>query len=562
MTVEKPPRLLSRAGAVRVARMAATFVASVMALTVLVRPTEDVVANGETRTLSLMHMHTGETLNITFRRNGSYDPEALKKLNWFLRDWRREEPTRMDPRLFDTIWLAYRDVGATEPVHVVCGYRAPETNAMLRRRSRGVAKFSQHTLGKAMDFYIPGVNLARLRAAGLRLQRGGVGYYPTSGSPFVHMDAGSVRMWPRMTRSELAAVFPDGKTVHIPADGRPMPGYQAAYAELQRNGGSVGRFTGGGEDDTGGAGPAFSFGLGGNSDAVADNGGNGRDNPMAVILADARRRSGAGAPAPQPVPQQVAMVAPPPAKAVTMADADEPVAAAPQRSIPVPLPEPRPAEIAAAPAAPQLNWVTGPSGQVTAANVPLPPARPGDDEPDDEADAAPDGPSPVADAPAPLPAASPVVQARASVPLPPVLNPQRPVMADAGDIGPFGRTPPAKLPTRALGFADPSIVPAQVALPPKRPALIATRFEKLDFTAVSTPVSSVRNKDQAALVRPDLKTVATLIPAPSKVVVMRFGTVAYQDLSPWKFSGAAIKPLRTASFATMPDIFTGSIAQN
>ena len=183
--MEKPLRLLSRAGAVRFARVAATLVASVMALTVLVRPTEDVVANGETRSISLMHMHTGETINITFKRNGSYDPEALKKLNWFLRDWRREEPTRMDPRLFDTIWLAYRDVGASEPIHVVCGYRAPETNAMLRRRSRGVAKFSQHTLGKAMDFYIPGVNLAKLRAAGLRLQRGGVGFYPTSGSPFV-----------------------------------------------------------------------------------------------------------------------------------------------------------------------------------------------------------------------------------------------------------------------------------------------------------------------------------------------------------------------------------------
>ena len=94
---------------------------------------------------------------------------------------------------------------------------------MLRRRSRGVARFSQHMLGHAMDFYIPGVPLEQLREIGLRLQRGGVGFYPTSGSPFVHMDTGGVRMWPRMTRDQLVRVFPDGRTVHIPSDGKPLP---------------------------------------------------------------------------------------------------------------------------------------------------------------------------------------------------------------------------------------------------------------------------------------------------------------------------------------------------
>ena len=186
----------------------ATLTASALALTILVGPTQDAVANGETRSLNMINMHTGESISVAYMSGGRYDSEALKKLNYFLRDWRRDEPTRMDPRLFDTLWMAYRSVGASEPIHVVCGYRAPETNAMLRRRSRGVAKFSQHTLGKAMDFYIPGVNLSKLRAAGLRLQRGGVGFYPTSGSPFVHMDAGSVRMWPRMTPLRTRVGFP------------------------------------------------------------------------------------------------------------------------------------------------------------------------------------------------------------------------------------------------------------------------------------------------------------------------------------------------------------------
>jgi hypothetical protein len=195
-----------------------------------------------------------------------------------------------------------------------------------------------------------------------------------------------------------------------------------------------------------------------------------------------------------------------------------------------------------------------------AANVPLPPVRPGEDEPDDQADSG--GPLQVAElAQDAVPQPSVAAVGQASVPTPPVLIPQKPIMADVAGAGSFGQAP-AKLPTRALGFADPSMIPATVALPPKRPALVATKFEKLDFASISAPISSARNKTQAGLVRPDLKTVATLIPAPSKVVIMRFGSVAYQDLNPLKFSGSAIKPLRTASFATMPDIFTGSIASN
>ena len=107
---------------------------------------------------------------------------------------------------------------------------------MLRRRSDGVARYSQHMLGHAMDFYIPGVPLEQLRVIGLRLERGGVGFYPTSGSPFVHMDTGGVRHWPRMTREQLVRVFPDGRTVHIPTDGRPLPGYALALADLRKRG--------------------------------------------------------------------------------------------------------------------------------------------------------------------------------------------------------------------------------------------------------------------------------------------------------------------------------------
>ena len=104
---------------------------------------------------------------------------------------------------------------------------------MLRRRSRGVAQFSQHMLGKAIDFNIQGVSVEELRVAGLRLQRGGVGFYPGS---FVHVDVGSVRHWPRMTHDQLARVFPNGRTVHVPSDGQPLSGYALALADIEKRG--------------------------------------------------------------------------------------------------------------------------------------------------------------------------------------------------------------------------------------------------------------------------------------------------------------------------------------
>jgi len=198
----------------------------------------DATAENETRTLSFHHTHSGEDLTVTFKRDGRYDEEALKKLNHYLRDWRTQDETVMDPHLFDIIWEVYRDVDGKQPIQIVSAYRCPSTNAMLRHRSAhtGVARYSQHMLGHAMDLYIPGVPLEQIRFAGLRLQRGGVGFYPTSGSPFVHLDTGNIRHWPRMTHDQLVKVFPDGRTVHIPSDGVPLKGYELAKADIEKRG--------------------------------------------------------------------------------------------------------------------------------------------------------------------------------------------------------------------------------------------------------------------------------------------------------------------------------------
>jgi uncharacterized protein YcbK (DUF882 family) len=172
---------------------------------------QNAVAQGETRTISLHHIHTDEELTVTYKVNGRYDEEALRKINNLMRDWRESKSIAIDPHLVDLLWEVHREVGAKEAVWIVCGYRSPETNSMLRKRSSGVAQHSQHMLGRAIDFYIPGVPLEQLREAGLRAQRGGVGFYPTSGAPFVHMDTGSVRHWPRMPEAQLASVMAKGQ---------------------------------------------------------------------------------------------------------------------------------------------------------------------------------------------------------------------------------------------------------------------------------------------------------------------------------------------------------------
>ncbi|WP_394074289.1 DUF882 domain-containing protein [Xanthobacter albus] len=302
---------------------------------------QNAIANGDTRTLTLHHSHRGETGTFTFKKDGRYDQETLEKLNWFLRDWRNDKPTKMDPHLFDIVWEVYRETDATSTIQIVSAYRSPETNAMLRSRSRGVAKFSQHMLGKAMDFYIPGVKLVDLRVAGLRLQRGGVGFYPTSGSPFVHMDTGSVRHWPRMTHDQLARVFPDGKTVHVPTDGKPLAHYAEALAEIRARGSNAGVAVA--SADSGRGMKNFFSGFFGKKDAEDEEG----PGETAVAQASAEEATEAPAPAERaaaPAPR-VAQAAPlpqaRPAEAMAGALATQQVASA---ALLAPLPQRRPAE--------------------------------------------------------------------------------------------------------------------------------------------------------------------------------------------------------------------------
>jgi len=172
------------------------------------------IAGGETRTVSFYHIHTKESITVTYMVKGRYVPSAMKKINYLMRDWRRNEVVTIDPKTIDLIWELHADLGSHAPIHIVCGYRSPKTNAFLKRVGRNVATKSQHMVGKAIDLYFPDVPTKKIRNSALVRKVGGVGYYRSSGGPtgFVHLDSGNVRHWgPAIGKTEMAQIFRDGR---------------------------------------------------------------------------------------------------------------------------------------------------------------------------------------------------------------------------------------------------------------------------------------------------------------------------------------------------------------
>jgi uncharacterized protein YcbK (DUF882 family) len=153
-------------------------------------------AKAPERVLSFFNTHTGERLKATYCTGGAYQPDALRDLNYILRDFRANEIRPIDPRVFDLLNELGGTLETDQPFHIISGYRSPQTNAMLRERggnATGVASHSLHMVGQAIDIRVPGVQLENLRNAAKSLKIGGVGFYPDLN--FVHVDVGRVRYW-------------------------------------------------------------------------------------------------------------------------------------------------------------------------------------------------------------------------------------------------------------------------------------------------------------------------------------------------------------------------------
>ena len=145
------------------------------------------------RRLTFYHTHTARNLDVVYARGGEYVDSALDDIERFLSDFRTGDVRRIDPALLDLIYEIRESLGSNGTFEVISAYRSPQTNEMLRDRSSGVAKNSQHTIGKAIDIRLRGIQTAKLRDAAIARKGGGVGYYQASN--FVHIDTGRVRRW-------------------------------------------------------------------------------------------------------------------------------------------------------------------------------------------------------------------------------------------------------------------------------------------------------------------------------------------------------------------------------
>lgn len=145
------------------------------------------------RRLSLYHVRTGESLEISYRTPNGYDQEALTDVSRLMRDRVTGEIKPIDPHLLDCLFSVQSILEARAPFHIFSGYRSPKTNSRLRRAGRGAAPNSYHLKGQAVDLWLPDVDTAALHEAALEARAGGVGYYPDR--HFVHLDVGPVRHW-------------------------------------------------------------------------------------------------------------------------------------------------------------------------------------------------------------------------------------------------------------------------------------------------------------------------------------------------------------------------------
>lgn len=148
---------------------------------------------GDIRRIRMYSGRTGERLDMVYWIEGKYIKDAVREVNHFMRDWRTDDVKEIDLRTIDIMAAAHNLLDVSEPYMLLSGYRSPKTNAMLRSRSRGVAKNSLHMRGQAADLRLASRSVSQMAKAAMACRAGGVGKYHRSN--FVHMDCGVVRDW-------------------------------------------------------------------------------------------------------------------------------------------------------------------------------------------------------------------------------------------------------------------------------------------------------------------------------------------------------------------------------
>ncbi|WP_353402043.1 YcbK family protein [Pseudophaeobacter arcticus] len=184
---------LTKTGMTRRALLGAFAATTVAAAPTFSKAAGFLRGGGDIRRIRMFSGRTGERLDMIYWIDGDYIKDAVKEINYFMRDWRTDQVKSMDLRTIDIMAASHNLLDISEPYLMLSGYRSPQTNAMLRRRSRGVAKNSLHMRGQAADLRLASRSVTQMANAAKACHAGGVGKY--RGSNFVHMDCGVVRSW-------------------------------------------------------------------------------------------------------------------------------------------------------------------------------------------------------------------------------------------------------------------------------------------------------------------------------------------------------------------------------
>lgn len=165
------------------------------------------------RRLNMQSLNSGEKLDVVYWADGDYVEDALKHIDWFMRDLRTNEKTKMNVALLDLLWEIDQQTPSNNPLYTMSGYRSPRTNALLASTSEGVDPASFHMRGMAMDLTQDFGDPGMIYRVAKKLGRGGAGFYPTN-RPFVHVDVGPPDTWvyPQKGRPDRAAEYDRART--------------------------------------------------------------------------------------------------------------------------------------------------------------------------------------------------------------------------------------------------------------------------------------------------------------------------------------------------------------
>src|SRR5438067_4846108 len=130
------------------------------------------------RSVSLYNTHTGEWVRTVYWADGHYIREAVRDINWVLRDHHSDEVRPMNAGVLDVLGMLRRRLECNDPFLIISGYRSPTTNHRMAMRHDGVASNSYHIKGMAIDLRSEGRDLRHVHGAAMSLRCGGVGYYP------------------------------------------------------------------------------------------------------------------------------------------------------------------------------------------------------------------------------------------------------------------------------------------------------------------------------------------------------------------------------------------------